>query len=83
MLSEWQRPEASDRAWLLYPANYLLRTAGIRWAIDPLTLCQRLPIAPEVDVSALAGLDCIVLTHRHADHLDVGLLCCLREFPIH
>ena len=83
MLSEWQCPEASDRAWLLYSANYLLRTAGVRWALDPLTLRQRLPIAPGVDVSALAALDYIVLTHRHADHLDVGLLRCLREFPIH
>lgn len=83
MLSEWQRPQASDRAWLLYSANYLIRTAGVRWALDPLTLRQRLPLAPEVDVSALAALDYIVLTHRHADHLDVGLLRCLREFPIH
>jgi len=82
ILSEWQRPEASDRAWLLYSANYLLRTAGIRWALDPLTLNQRLPSAPEVDISPLAALDYIVLTHRHADHLDLDLLRRLREFPI-
>jgi L-ascorbate metabolism protein UlaG (beta-lactamase superfamily) len=82
ILSEWQRPETSDRAWLLYSANYLLRTAGIRWALDPLTLHQRLPSAPEVDISPLAALDYIVLTHRHADHLDLDLLRRLREFPI-
>jgi L-ascorbate metabolism protein UlaG (beta-lactamase superfamily) len=82
MLSEWQRPETSDRAWLLYSANYILTTAGIRWALDPLTLHQRLPSAPEVDASPLAALDVIVLTHRHTDHLDLDLLRRLRRFPV-
>lgn len=81
MISEWARPAESDRAWLLYAANYLFRTAGVRWALDPLTLRQRLPSAPEVDVSDLRALDYIVLTHRHADHLDLGLLRRLRDFP--
>lgn len=81
MMLEWSRPGESDRAWLLYSANYLLRTAGVRWALDPLTLRQRLSSAPEVDISALAALDYIVLTHRHADHLDLDLLRRLRDFP--
>ena len=83
MISEWQRPADEDRAWLLYSANYLFRTAGVRWALDPLTLHQRVPSAPEVDASALAALDFVVLTHRHADHLDLGLLRLLRDYPIH
>jgi L-ascorbate metabolism protein UlaG (beta-lactamase superfamily) len=81
MTSEWARPEASDRAWLLYSANYLFRTAGVRWTLDPLTLRQRLPSAPKVDASPLVELDYIVLTHRHADHLDLELLRRLRDFP--
>jgi L-ascorbate metabolism protein UlaG (beta-lactamase superfamily) len=81
MLSEWSRPAEGDRAWLLYSANYLLCTAGVRWALDPLALRQRLPAAPQVDASPLVGLDYIVLTHRHADHLDLALLGELRSFP--
>jgi L-ascorbate metabolism protein UlaG (beta-lactamase superfamily) len=81
MTSEWQSPDENDRAWLLYSANYLLSTAGVRWALDPLTLRQRVPSAPPVDVSALAALDYVVLTHRHADHLDMELLRLLRDFP--
>lgn len=81
MASEWSRPEDTDRAWLLYSANYLLNTGGVRWALDPLTLHQRVPSAPEADASALAALDYVVLTHRHADHLDLGLLRRMRDFP--
>jgi hypothetical protein len=83
MISEWQRPADEDRAWLLYSAYYLFRTAGVRWALDPLTLHQRVPSASEVDASALAALDFVVLTRRHADHLDLGLLRLLMDYPIH
>lgn len=82
MLSEWASPAPGDRAWLLYAANYLFRTSGVRWALDPLTLHQRLPAAPAVDVSALAALDSVVLTHRHADHFNPGFLAALRDFPV-
>jgi hypothetical protein len=81
MVSEWTRPVDSDLAWLLYAANYIFLTADVRWVLDPLTLRQRLPAAPEVDISALATLDYVVLTHRHADHLDLELLRRLRDFP--
>jgi hypothetical protein len=80
MVSEWQSPEENDRSWLLYSANYLFHTGGVRWALDPLTLRQRLPSAPEVDVAVLAALDYVVLTHRHADHLDLRMLGILRDF---
>jgi L-ascorbate metabolism protein UlaG (beta-lactamase superfamily) len=80
--AEWNSPGPDDRAWLMYSANYLFRTAGVRWALDPLTLRRRVPSAPELDVSALAALDFVVLTHRHADHLDLDLLRALREYPI-
>jgi L-ascorbate metabolism protein UlaG (beta-lactamase superfamily) len=81
MLSDWSASSASDQAWLIYSANYLFRTCGTRWALDPLLLRQRLPSAPEVDISSLAALDYVLLTHRHADHLDLNLLRQLKEFP--
>lgn len=83
MMTEWHQPSAQDCAWLLYAANYLLRTDGVRWAIDPLRLKQRLPQAPDVDVVRdLGQLAFVLLTHRHADHLDLDLLRSLRTFPI-
>ena len=32
MTFEWRAENDRDYAWLTYSANYLLRTAGIRWA---------------------------------------------------
>ena len=81
MISDWSSPQEGDWTWLMYSANYLFQTAGIRWAIDPIRLRQRLPLAPEVDGSALAALDYILLTHRHADHLDLELLHLLQNDP--
>ena len=67
----------------MYSANYLFRTHGIRWAIDPLRLKQRVPEAPAMDVSHdLDGLSLILLTHRHADHLDLNLVNALAKKPI-
>ncbi len=81
--AEWQADGTDDRAWLVYSANYLLRTQNIRWAIDPLTLRWRVPEAEPVPVLlSLAPLSFIVLTHRHADHLDMGLIRCLNPLPI-
>ena len=78
---EW-RQTGDDRAWLVYAANYLFRTGGVRWALDPLSLRQRLPGAPAVDLSPLSGLSFVLLTHRHADHLDYTLIRTLRQHPI-
>jgi L-ascorbate metabolism protein UlaG (beta-lactamase superfamily) len=83
MISEWQRPEETDRAWLLYTANYLFCTAGVRWAIDPLTLHWRVSSAPQVDAARdLRDLSFIILTHCHADHLDLDLVRELSGYPI-
>lgn len=81
MVTNWARPDNKDRAWLIYSANYLFHTSGVRWAIDPITLRQRVACVPEVDISTLAALDYVVLTHCHADHLDVSLLRHLLSFP--
>jgi hypothetical protein len=80
---EWKSPGPEDRAWLIYSNNYLFRTGNIRWALDPLTLHWRVPEARPVDaVRDLEGLSFILLTHRHADHLDLGLVGDLGELPI-
>jgi L-ascorbate metabolism protein UlaG (beta-lactamase superfamily) len=81
LISEWLLPQEKDRFWLMYSANYLFRTAGVRWVMDPMTLHHRLPSAPEVDISPLCNLDYIVLTHEHKDHLDLDLLFRLKEYP--
>jgi L-ascorbate metabolism protein UlaG (beta-lactamase superfamily) len=83
IIAEWNLPGAIDRAWLVYSANYLFHTQGVRWAIDPLALHCRLPQAPVMDVARdLKGLDFVILTHGHKDHLDPGLLNDLRHLPI-
>ena len=83
IINQWQKPGSKDRAWLTYSANYLFRTKNVRWAIDPFTLKARLSTAGEVDISSdLANLSFVLLTHSHADHLDLGLIHALRETTI-
>jgi L-ascorbate metabolism protein UlaG (beta-lactamase superfamily) len=82
LLADW-RAEGDDAAWLIYAANYLFRTAGMRWVMDPITLWARLRMKVPVNLVAdLAGLDFLVLTHRHADHYDARLLEALAILPI-
>ncbi len=83
MITEWQRPVKQDRACLMYAANYLFRTNQVGWAVDLLTLKQRLPAAAEMDlVHDLEGLVFVLLTHRHKDHLDLNLVQQLSGLPI-
>jgi hypothetical protein len=83
MAAEWDADENEDRVWLIYAANYLLRTGGTRWAIDPLVLSSRVRQVPEVDIiRGLSKLSFVLLTHRHADHLDLQLIHALRAAPI-
>jgi hypothetical protein len=84
IVAEWNSPGADDRAWLIYSANYLFRTAGVRWALDPLTMRRRVPETPPINLEhAFDQLQFVLLTHRHADHLDIDLLRSLRHLPIH
>ncbi len=83
IIAEWHSPGPEDRAWLMYSANYLFRTGNVRWAIDPLTLNWRVGEAPIPDAARdLSNLSFVLLTHRHADHLDLNLLSALRGLPI-
>ena len=81
MITEWHQPGSEDRAWLMYSANYLFRTANIRWTIDPLRLKHGLPSAPEMPAGDLEDLTFILLSHQHGDHLDLSLLRQLIDFP--
>jgi len=83
LIKEWLADSDENRVWLTYAANYLFRTGGVRWAIDPFTLRARLPAAPAVDTARdLSSLWFVLLTHRHADHLDKDALRSLRHLPI-
>jgi L-ascorbate metabolism protein UlaG (beta-lactamase superfamily) len=83
LIAEWNSSGSQDLGWLMYSANYLFRTRGVRWAIDPLMLSSRLPQAPQMNVAAdLQALDFVLLTHAHKDHLDLSLLRELRHLPI-
>lgn len=83
MISEWQHPGIDDRCWLIYSANYLFRTNNVHWAIDPVRLRHRFPQAPVVDVAQdLNNLSFVLLTHQHADHLDLDLIGTLKHSPI-
>ena len=42
IIAEWKSKDGEDHAWLTHSANYLLNTAGVRWALDPLALPARL-----------------------------------------
>jgi len=43
IVAQWQKAE-TDAAWLTYSANYLFHTAGVHWALDPLSLFSRLSL---------------------------------------
>ncbi len=83
MIADWKKSDPVDAGWLIYSANYLFRTGGLRWAVDPLTLKKRLPGAPQMPLKRdLEGLQLVLLTHEHNDHLDVELIHELADLPI-
>ena len=83
MIADWHQPDLEDWVWLMYSANYLFCTDNVCWAMDPVRLIHRLPRAPAVNVAQdLEALSFVLLTHGHADHLDLGLIRALRHLPI-
>lgn len=83
IITDWNGNGQEDAGWLMYSANYLFRSGGVRWAVDPLSLHWRIPTAPRVDLAAdLADLKIVLLTHDHKDHLDLELIKALKDLPI-
>jgi L-ascorbate metabolism protein UlaG (beta-lactamase superfamily) len=83
VIAEWKSTDAGDCAWLTHSANYLLNTAGVRWALDPLALPARLPgMTPPNYAGDLDQLQLIVLSHAHHDHLDLDLVKALQGQPL-
>lgn len=80
LTGEW-RADGKDAVWLTYSANYLINTAGVRWAIDPFSLTTRVGGGQPDFARDLAGLELVFLTHAHSDHLDFNLLSAIRELP--
>jgi len=68
---------------ILGPSFYLICTEQGRFAIDP---CFRFPWVEELVSHRMmrdfASLDCIVLTHSHADHWEPALLRQLKDLPL-
>ncbi len=46
MVRQWTVPDDGNSAWLMYSANYLFNTRGMKWAVDPVRLKNRVPEAP-------------------------------------
>ncbi len=83
MISEWNTPFPDDRVWMMSSANYLFRTGGVHWAIDPLSLNWRIAEAAKVDLAYdLQNLSFVLITHSHIDHLDFNLIAACQELPI-
>lgn len=83
LVQSWQTGRETDAAWLTYSANYLLNTAGVRWALDPLSLFSRLGGGQQPDFRAdLECLQMVVLSHAHNDHLDLKLIAAIRDLPV-
>ena len=65
-----------DSFYLMGPANYIFRTGGVNWAVDPAFTVPRSreSIAGIHPDAVMNTLDFILLTHRHADHFDPELM---------
>jgi hypothetical protein len=84
MIREWCAPRMDDAAWLTYSANYLFNTHGLKWAVDPVLLSNRIPEVPVLDVTHdLADLEFVLLSHAHSDHRDIALWSQLQNSRCH
>ena len=83
IIDDWRRDSDGDAGWLMYAANYLFRTGGVRWAIDPFSLSTRIKDVPQPDFKTdLDKLELVLLTHAHNDHLDLNLIRAIAPLPI-
>ena len=83
IINDWRKDAVGDAAWLMYAANYLFRTGGVRWAVDPFSLSTRIKDVPQPDFKTdLEKLELVLLTHAHNDHLDLNFIRAIAPLPI-
>jgi len=83
LISDWSAKSGGDAVWLTYAANYLFRTSGIHWGLDPFSLSTRVNTCPQPNFRQdLVPVKLIVLSHHHNDHFDPILLAELQNLPI-
>ena len=83
VIRDWAGNGPENAAWLTYAANYLFRTGGVHWAMDPFFMGSRIQgIAEPNFQSDLAKLELVALTHAHSDHLDLRLIEALSFLPV-
>ncbi len=83
LIEDWQSDQVEDAAWLTYSANYLLRTAGYRWALDPFSLFTRIGGETQSNFSQdLSPVKMIAFSHAHRDHVDHNIIAALKGKPI-
>jgi L-ascorbate metabolism protein UlaG (beta-lactamase superfamily) len=88
-VNPWQAPGAPDlvpgRVTWLGHATTVIELGGVRIVTDPVTRLRvaHLRRAAEVAPSALAGVDVVLISHVHWDHLDLPSLEQIeRETPV-
>ena len=82
MLAAWRQRSTRDAVWLMFSANYLCNSGGVRWALDPVRPTRILAGLPRpVPLEPLRALDFVLLSHAHGDHFDPELLASLRSSP--
>ena len=70
-------------ASLIGPSSYLFSTNGFRWAMDPAFRNARyLAESPSRVREYLGGLDLILVTHNHEDHLEESTVRALADTEI-
>lgn len=71
------------RMALLGPSSYLFNTAGYRWAMDvAFRNIRQLAEAPSRIREYLGGIDLMVLTHGHEDHMEESTIHALSDTDI-
>lgn len=82
-IHQWREATSGNSAWLMYAANYLCYTGGVRWAMNPFSLSTRISGVPHADYAAdLDQLELVLLTHIHNDHFDLNLISAIAGLPI-
>lgn len=68
---------------LIAPSSYLFSTNGYKWAMDvSFQTIYHLAETPSCVREYLGGIDCMLLTHAHADHMEESTIRALSDTNI-